>query len=420
MKQAKRGILLALAVMVMMVFAVGGVQAEDKVIKVGITAPLTGPSAIWGQNTKASVEMAFEAIDYKIGDYKFELVWIDSQSDPAKATNAFSEAVERKGITVAFWDIHSSVSVALMDVVSNYKIPLFFPLGAATTINKKWLSDPEKYSYFGGKAWPDPAKLSIAYVECINDAVKNGTFKPKTKKVAIYGEDNDWGRSFTAALKKGFETTGWEIATEDYFPSTQVDFYPTLSKYKQEEIAVVAGTFTPTAGITGLIKQAREIGLESLIIADQLGGSGDWYEMVGTDSNGVLDMIPQLATPEAKKWAEGVDKKYGFKPAASSGGQAFDYANFFIKVSKRVLERFNKIDREGYYKVLLEEVNTGKLTYSEADGAIIMKDYMYTKESMPDPVVDQQHYYFPVLQYWDGKGYIVYPEDWKEKDLVVK
>ena len=200
-----------LVLVALLAVGAAGAMAADKIVKVGVTAPLTGPYAMWGRDTKAAIEMAFDAIGYKIGDYKFELVWIDDQSDPAKATNAFSEAVERKGITVAFYDVNSSVSVALLDVVAQYKIPLFFPLGAADTINQKWLSDPKKYSYFGGKGWPMPQTLSQGYVECINDAVKKGLWKPPSKKVAIYGEDTDWGRSLGGEMAKGFEKGGWEI-----------------------------------------------------------------------------------------------------------------------------------------------------------------------------------------------------------------
>jgi branched-chain amino acid transport system substrate-binding protein len=394
--------------------------AKENMVKVGVTVPLTGPSALWGRDCKTSIEMAFDAIDYKIGDYKFEMVWIDSQYDPAKATNAFAEAVERKGITVAFWDVHSSISVALMDVVADYKIPLFFPLGAADTINKKWLSDPEKYSYFGGKAWAEPGKMSMGYIECLNDALKKGVWKPKTKRVAIYGEDTDWGRSLAGRLKSAFEETGWEIFSEDYVPTTQVDFYPILTKYKRGKVAVIAGTITSAASMTGMIKQAREIGLDATIIADGLGWSGDWYKMTGTDSDNVMDMIPQLNTPAAKKWASTVKEKYGFVPSASAGGQAFDYANYFIKVARRVLEKYGNMDRDSFYRILVDEVNTGKLTYTQAEGAIIMKEYKYTAETMPDPLVGQDYYYFPVLQYKDGKGHMVYPEAWKEKDIVLK
>lgn len=58
-----------------------------------------------------------------------------------------------------------------------------------------------------------------------------------------------------------------------------------------------------------------------------------------------------------------------------------------------------------------------KLTYGKADGAIIMQEYKFLPETMPDPVVDPEHFYFPVIQYFDGKGVIVYPQQWKEQDL---
>lgn len=394
-----------------------GWSADNKVLKVGITSPFTGHSAIWGRDTKTSVETAFKAIDYKIGDYKIEVVWIDSQSDPAKATNAFSEAVEQKGIDVAFYDVHSSVSIALMDVVANYKIPLFFPLGAADTINQKWRSDPEKYSYFGGKGWPDPGKLAPGYVEALEAAIKKGLWNPENRIVAIYGEETDWGRSFCSRLKSAFEEAGWKIQSEDYIPNTQTDHYPLLSKYKKANVSVVAGTITGTASMTGFIKQASEVGLKSVIVADGLGWSGNWYDMTGESSNFVLDMIPQLTTPEARQWAEEINQEYGFLPSPSSGGLVYDYVRFFIKVANRVLEKHGNLDRASFYDILITEVNTGKLTFSKKDGAIIMQEYKFTSETMPDPVVGPQYYYFPVIQYYKGKGSIVYPDQWKEKDI---
>ncbi|MBF0529244.1 MAG: ABC transporter substrate-binding protein [Deltaproteobacteria bacterium] len=420
MKQARLFTALLVVLTMMFAFGAGSTMAADKVVKVGVTAPLTGPYAMWGRDTKAAIEMAFEAIGYKIGDYKFELVWIDDQSDPAKATNAFSEAVERKGITVAFYDVNSSVSVALLDVVAQYKIPLFFPLGAADTINKQWLTDPKKYSYFGGKGWPMPQTLCAGYVESINNAVKKGLWKPETKKVAIYGEDTDWGRSLGGEMAKGFKKGGWEVVSQDFFPQSQVDFYPILSKYKEANVSVVAGAAGSIAAMSAFIKQARELSLKAAIIGDQLGGFGDWYKMVGADSDGVLDMVPQLVSPAAKKWAEAFKAKYGFEVSPSSTGQAYDYANYFIKVARRVLEKYNNMDRESFYKVLIEEVNTGKLTFSQQDGALIHKMYKYTPESMPDPVVGPDYYFFPVLQYFGGKGYVVFPEEGKDKDIVLK
>ena len=394
--------------------------AAGKILKVGVLGPFTGPSAKNGAEFKASVEMAMDKINYTVGDYKIELVWIDSQSDPAKAASAYAEAVERMGIECAMQNWHSSVAVAAMDVAAQYKVPHWFGFGATEVVNEKWRSDPAKYSYWGGKGWPVPAKMAVGYVECLNSAVEKGTWKPANKKVAVYGEDSDWGRSLGGALKKMFVDKGWEIVSEDYFPITQTDFYPLLGKYKAANVSVLAGTSTAAPTMTAFVKQASEVGLKSVIIADGLGWMGDWYKMAGPGSNGVLDMIPQLTTPEAKKWAEDIQAKYGFNPSPSAGGLCYDGTNMFIKILKRTLEKYGALNKVNIHKIFVEEVQTGKLTFSKADGALIMNEYRYTPESVPDPVVGKDAYYFPVIQYTDGKGAIVYPEDWKEKDFEPK
>jgi branched-chain amino acid transport system substrate-binding protein len=391
-----------------------------KVLKVGVLGPFTGPSAKNGAEFKASVEMALDKIDYTVGDYKLEIVWIDSQSDPAKAASAYAEAVERKGIDCAMQNWHSSVAVAAMDVAAQYKIPHWFGFGATEVVNEKWKADPEKYSYWGGKGWPIPAKMALGYIECLENAIAAGTWKPKSKTVAIYGEDSDWGRSLGGALKGFFVDKGWEIVSEDYFPLTQTDFYPLLGKYKKQGVAVLAGTSTAAPTMTAFVKQVGEVGLNSVVIADGLGWMGDWYTMAGPASNGVLDMIPQLTTKEAQKWAADIKAKYGFNPSPSAGGLCYDGTNMFIKILNRTLEKYGTLDKVTIHKTFVEEVHTGKLTFGKADGALIMNEYRYTPESVPDPVVAKDAYYFPVIQYTNGQGDIVFPDDWKTKEFQAK
>ncbi len=406
--------------LIILMLGAGTALAADKVLKMGVLGPFTGPSAKNGAEFKASVEMAMEKIDYQIGDYKIELVWIDSQSDPAKAASAYSEAVERKGIDCAMQNWHSSVAVAAMDVAAQYKVPHWFGFGATEVVNEKWQADPAKYSYWGGKGWPIPAKMALGYIECLDNAIAKGLWKPENKNVVIYGEDTDWGRSLGGALKKMFADAGWKIVSEDYFPITQTDFYPLLSKFKRSKASVVAGTSTAAPTMTAFVKQADEVGLESVIIADGLGWMGDWYKMAGPSSNYVLDMIPQLTTPESRQWAADIKAKYGFTPSPSAGGLCYDGSNMFIKILKRTLEKYGKLDKESIHKIFVEEVQTGKLTFSKADGALIMAEYRYDADSVPDPVVGKDAYYFPVIQYMNGKGAIVFPEDWKDKDFEIK
>ena len=406
---------------ILAIFCIYGLMVSqafaEKVFKVGVLGPFTGAQAKVGAEFKGSVNLALEEIDYKIGDYRVEPVWIDSQMDPAKAVGAYEEAIEGKNIVAGVLNWQSSVAVAVMDVVAKHKVPHIFGFGATGLVNEKFNSDREKYEYWSCKGWPVPSKLMKGYVNCIEDSIKRGDWKPAKKVAAIYGEDTDWGRNAGGALKNLFKDAGWEVISEDYFPVNQSDFYPLLGKYRSKGVTLLAGTCNyPAMG--ALIKQSREVGIDAAIIADGLGWVGNWYDMSGESANNVIDMIPLLVTPEAKAWAKKVESQFGYKPSPSSGGLSYDGVRFFIKIAKRTLEKHGELTRESIFEVIKSEVNTGKLTYTKADGAIIMNSYTYTSESAPDPLLGKEGYFFPVIQYMSGKGHVVYPEDVKERNFI--
>ena len=386
----------------------------EKVFKVGVLAPYTGPAARTGEEFKNSTIMALEAIDYKIGNYKIELVWIDSQSDPEKATRAYEEAVVKDKIQAGLHNWHSSVAVACMEVAAKHKIPHFFGMGATEVVNEKFASDPEKYGYWTTKGWPIPKKLSVNYVTSLEDAIAAGIWTPEKKTAAIYGEDTDWGRSFGAAIKSQLQEAGWEILAEEYFDIGQTEFYPLLSKFKDLDVKLVAGTSTSPPGISAFIKQAREVGLQAHIIADGLGWVGEWYELTGDASDYVIDQIPGWTTDEAKAFAKKFEEKWGIEPSPSSGGLSYDFTNFFIEICKATIAEYGELTSESLYKFTQEKIWTGEFTYTDG---IVMEEYKYTMETRPDPVVGKGYYTFPVLQYHGGVGKVIWPEEWKEADL---
>ena len=74
------------------------------------------------------------------------------------------------------------------------------------------------------------------------------------------------------------------------------------------------------------------------------------------------------------------------------------------------------MNKETLQKCADEQVIPGKLTFT---GGIMMKEYKYTPETFPDPVVGKGYYIFPVIQYFGGKGEVVWPEDVKTTDLKI-
>jgi len=100
----------------------GEVMAAEKVFKLGVLGPFTGPAAKSGNEMKDAATMAVEEVGGKIGDYKIELVYIDDQSDPSKGTNAYAEAIERKGVQAGILNWNTAVTVAIQPMLAKYKV----------------------------------------------------------------------------------------------------------------------------------------------------------------------------------------------------------------------------------------------------------------------------------------------------------
>ena len=389
-------------------------EEATETFKLGVMGPHSGPNARTGQEMLAGVEMAFQQADFQIGKYNIELVPIDSQSDPAKGAEAYEEAIIQKGIQAGLMNWHSSVAVACMDIAAKYKVPHFFGLGATTVVNETWHSDPDKYFYWL-KGWPDPPKLSKNYVQALEYHIEQGNWEPENKTVAIWGEETDWGRSFGEGAAGQFEAAGWEVIEKEYYPLDQTEFTPLLTKWKGENPGVCIGTGSVPAMYASLIKQADEVDLGCLFVGDGLGWVGEWYDMSGESSNFVIDQIPGFVTDEAKEFASAFEEETGMQPSPSSAGLSYDYAKLFIAMAQQVYEETGELSSETIADFSRTKLQTGEWTYTDG---IIMEEYAFDAESVPDPAVGQGLFTFPVLQYFDGEGKVIFPPGQAEQELV--
>ena len=392
---------------------------EEEVFKVGFLGPFSGPSAQTGKQFEGGATIALESVDYKIGHYTIEPVWIDSQSDPALASQAYEQAVVQEGIQAGALNWHSSVAVSVMEVTANHQIPHIFGFGATELVNETFESDRERYGYWSTKGWPTPAKLGNKYVDSLEYYIEQGVYSPEEKTVAIYGEDTDWGRSFAAGVIELFEEAGWTITSEQYFPLEQTEYTAYLNQLKDEGPAVLAGTSTSPPQITSLIKQADEVGLadETLIIADGLGWV-DFCSLTGSSADLVMDQIAGWSGEAGFAFAEEFEERYNLAPSTSSAGLAHDGTLMFLQIAQAVYDEHGELSSELIQDFVENQVWTGEWTMTDG---IVMVEYKYTAETIPDPVVGPGFYTFPVLQYSfeDGKclGKPIYPVEGAVQDL---
>ncbi|MEH0018261.1 MAG: ABC transporter substrate-binding protein [Desulfobacter sp.] len=393
-----------------------GSVSLSKELKVGFVGPLTGPAAKVGTEFKSAVDMAFDEVGYRVGEYGIKLVWIDSESDPEKAVRAYEQAALRDRIDVSMINWHSSVAIALMNVVSKNRIPHYFGIGAAGTINEKYKSNPKRYGYWIGKGWPEPTKTTAGYAQMVEDAVKRGIYAPRNKKFVVFGEDTDWGRSVGKGYRKVMEDIGWECVSEDYFRPDETDFYPLLTSYKKKDVSIMIGTNSVPPSVAALTKQKAEVGVRALLFCEGIADSGDWYKLMGPASNGAIEGRATWVTPGHLAFAKKFRELYGFEPSAAAAGQVYDYSRFFIKCLNAALKKYGELNRKTLYRFGQEFVMTGKIA---SDKGIVHDELVYTPANFPDPEFGPGKWMFPIIQYSQGNPTVVWPPSQKTGELFI-
>lgn len=393
---------------------------EETEFIVGILAPFTGDHAHLGNHIKHGVTIALEEWDYQVGPYAINPVWIDSESDPEKTSHAYEEAITKEGIQAGLLNFHSSVAVVAMEIAAKYKIPHIFGLGSTKYVNETFDSDPQRYAYWSLKGWPVRSKLKYSYVSALEHYIREGEYSPNDKTVAIYGWEMNWCQDFADNVRGLFEDAGWEIVDEQFFPLEGDNYTNYFAKIRNLRPAVMIGTPYTISQMASFLSQADEAGImeNTLIIANELGW-GDFCDMAGASANLVLDQIPYWSGENGTAFVEKYEARtdLAVTPLAPL---SYDGTLLFLKIARDTYEEYGELTSEKLQEFIEEKVWSGEWTMTEG---IVMKEYKYTRNTIPDPVVGLGYYMFPIIQYEYNEGRcdarVIYPAENASQSLIV-
>jgi branched-chain amino acid transport system substrate-binding protein len=407
------GIVLVASVLTSISLDIPTAEAKTTELAVGIVVPLTGPDAEAGITMKNAATLALEDLQYKAGGHKLNIHWIDEGDSPATATSNYEKAIVGNRLDVGLFGWRSDAAVAMIPLVAKYKLPHLFGFGATGVINEKIASDREQFGYWTTKFYPSPQNYTGNYAYALQAAADRGIFKPKSRSVALYAEDTDWGRSTMEIFTESFKKVGWDIKSVDFFPVNTVDFAAYLAKVKSLDVDVLAGTAGTSQTATSLVKQFKSSGLNSLLVVDTLGYVANWYDATGPASDGVLDEGFIFTTPEAKQFSDRYKDRYGQAPSPVAGGLAYDAIMMFAKVIEAAAAKNEDLNAQTIYDTIKQDLWTGKIAMK----GIMNAEYKYTQESVPDPVVGQGLFAVPVVQYFSGTPVVIWPPESANAEL---
>src|SRR3954471_17645489 len=107
-------------------------------IKIGLVTALSGQSARAGEALTRGLTIAIDELNVGGGvlGRKFELVTRDDEAIPAKGVIAARELVHKEKVAVLFGGLDTPVSIAIVPIMNEAKVPFMGPWASGTPITK--------------------------------------------------------------------------------------------------------------------------------------------------------------------------------------------------------------------------------------------------------------------------------------------
>ena len=244
------------------------------VIKIGVFEPQTGENGGGGLQEVYGIRYAnqvYPTVEIGGTEYTIELVEVDNKSDKTEAVTAAQKLVS-EGVVGILGSYGSGVSIAAGDIFAEAGIPA---IGRSCT-NPQVTSGNDWYFRV---CFIDPFQGTVM----ANYAIQNGY-----ESAAIITQlGDDYSSGLGSYFKSAFEELGGTIVAEEQFQTNQSDFKAILTNIKAANPDII---FAPSSITTAplIIKQAREMGITSVIAAGDPWENATIIENAGADAEGIV------------------------------------------------------------------------------------------------------------------------------------
>jgi branched-chain amino acid transport system substrate-binding protein len=274
----RQGVLIT-ATITASLLAVTLARAEDGVtadtIVFGQEAVFVGPAAALGTGMRVGIQAAFEEANKQGGvqGRKLKLVTIDDGYEPDKAIAATKKLIEEDKVFALIGPVGTPTAAATQPIATAANVPFIGAFTGATFLRDRKLTNVVniRASYDAEtEAWAQ---------HLVEDL--------KIKKIAIFYQEDSFGRAGLAGFKKAMEKRGMEIAAEGTFERNTVAVKSALLAIKraEPEAVVMVGPYKPSAEF---IKLAHKINFNPVFVNISFVGAVAFAKELGPDGNGVV------------------------------------------------------------------------------------------------------------------------------------
>ena len=204
MKLALKGAILAL------VCATFAVQAQEKVIRVGVLMPISGPGSYFGVMGKEGIDLALEQLKGGVNGYHLQVQYEDSACSPLQATNAVKRVLDQFRPHIVIGEECSDASLAIAPILEQAKVPQL----NAGSVTMKLTESGYKYVF---RIFPNAAQQSLPLAKVAYDRLGART------AVILYEKTNA-GNDNADGFEKPFVAMGGKVLAKIDFGRDVNDF----------------------------------------------------------------------------------------------------------------------------------------------------------------------------------------------------
>lgn len=306
------------------VLLVSSLAFGAETIKMGLLVPLTGPAAADGTSALYSVRIALDQVNKDGGvlGKQIELVYYDDRADAKEAVALAYKLIEQDKIAAFVAGSYSLPTRAVAPIFQEERIPLV----AAYAIHPDVTTAGDFCFRNGFLGFVEGKAAGYASHKLLG-----------AKTVALLTSDNDFGRTLVTGFKEYVDkyAPDLKIVSEQAYPFSEKDYKPYLSKIKElnPDVIFASGYYFQTGP---LLRQARELGIESKILGEEGADSPKLVEIAGEAAEGfyiVTNFDRDDPRPVVQNFLKEFRGRHKFEPDMV-GASAYDAFMIIVNAMK--------------------------------------------------------------------------------------
>ena len=331
--------------LIYLLFFLNNEVVGNKII-IGQSTALTGSAQNLGMEFTKGANAYFKFINDLggVNGRKIELITIDDSYEPEYAKQNTINLIKNRNVFAMFGEVGTPTSEAVLPIINEYNIPFLTPLSGADS-----LRNDNKLIVNLRNSYKDETKALVQFL----------ITEYKIKKIAVFYQDDNYGKSGYEGVKSALKEYNLEIVEEGRYRRNTLSFHNALLNINNAnpEAVIIVGTQKASAFF---IKEAKKLGLKDAKFCNVSFAGGDTFikELNGDTNNVIFSQIVPLPwdnSHEGIKEYQEIYSKYNENPNFSFISlEGFLSAKLVVKAlqkagvdltRKNFLEAFNKLDK---------------------------------------------------------------------------